>query len=145
MHRYVKHDQKGLTVTELIITIFVVSIFVIAIYQLYTISVTSNIDSRRLSLANDMAYTELRKYPTVASLPSFTCNVDTDKTNVGYTGNGYSVSSTTITNSTTLPNPVVTTTKAFNPKGCSNTVKEVVVTISYGSPAKQVRHSIYVQ
>ena len=146
MFKHIKHSQNGLTVTELIITIFVASIFVMAIYQLYTISVVNNVDSRRLSLANDMAYTELRKYPTAASIPSFTCNADTDKTNASYTGLGYTVSTSTVTSSTTLPNPVVTKISAFNPKGCSSALKEVTVTVSYGStPVKQVRHSIYVK
>lgn len=138
-------NEQGVTIVELLVTIFVTSIFVLAIYELYTFSVTTNADSRRLSIANDMAYKELRKYPDTASIPNFTCNVDTDKTNVSYTGNGYTVTTSTITNSTVLPNPVVTSIKAFRPKGCSNTLEEVVVTITYGNPSKQVRHAAYVR
>ncbi len=62
-------DQKeaGFTVVELLVTLLVASLFIAMFYQLYVTLVQLNAYARRDAAANNLAYANLRRYPTAAS------------------------------------------------------------------------------
>lgn len=59
--------QAGFTVVELLVTILVASLFIGMFYQLYTAMVQLNATARRDAQANDLAFSNLRRYPTGSS------------------------------------------------------------------------------
>lgn len=60
--------QQGFTVIEMLVTVVVAGIFAFMFYQLYVSSVRLNDTARRDAVAGEIAYSNLRKYPTAASV-----------------------------------------------------------------------------
>lgn len=69
-----KNTQSGFTVVELLVTILVTAIFITIFFQSYNTLIQVNADTRTNAQARDLAYTNLRRYPTIASTGK-TCSV----------------------------------------------------------------------
>lgn len=79
-------NEKGFTAVELLVTIVVATLFLIMFYQLFIAISQLNNESRRSAQASDLAYANIRRYPTIASLGdtllTFSCSSsDTDLLN----------------------------------------------------------------
>ena len=68
MQVFKKVSQRGFSVVELMATIIVATLFLIMFYQLFLSISQLNNDSRRGAQASDLAYANLRRYPTISSL-----------------------------------------------------------------------------
>ena len=137
--------QSGFTIVELLVTVITAAMFVAMFYQLYVVLVGINATARNTAQASDLAYSNLRLYPTVVST-GLTCNAGT---NVSTTVNliPTSGSPTAVTNSNYPELGAVTEqlTAQF-PYGCAavyNVVK-LVSTVTYGSTSYKVSYATYV-
>lgn len=131
--RIMTKDQSGFTIVELLTSIIVAAVFVGIFYQMYVILVGVNANARNLSQASNIAYANMRKYPTAAS-----------------TGLTCSASSTSLINSTsntTYPElgPITENVTASFPYGCTAIydVIKLVSTVTYGNNYK-VSHATFV-
>jgi prepilin-type N-terminal cleavage/methylation domain-containing protein len=61
-------SQEGFTVIEMLVTVIVSAIFAFMFYQLFINSSKLNSVARRDALASEIAYSNLKKYPTAASV-----------------------------------------------------------------------------
>lgn len=60
-----KTPQFGFTTIEILVTVIGGGLFVLMFYQLFTALSQSSIENRRFAQASDLAYLNLRKYPTI--------------------------------------------------------------------------------
>ncbi len=137
--------QSGFTIVELLITVITAAMFVGMFYQLYVVLVGINATARSTAQASDLAYSNLRLYPTVIST-GLTCNT---ATNVSSTVNLIpSSGSPTAAVSSNYPElgSVTQQVTAQFPYGCSavyNVVK-LVSTVTYGTASYKVSYATYV-
>lgn len=129
----------GFTLVEAMTTIFVASIFLVTIYNVYILSVASSDDVRRFSVANDLAYANLRKYAN-------------NQTNGGYSCPADGTSTVTVLNSDTtisgIPGAVkqnVTIQPIANCVAYSFVPALVTSTITYGPDNEKVAHAVYIE
>jgi prepilin-type N-terminal cleavage/methylation domain-containing protein len=119
--------QSGFSAVELLITLFIAAAFIATSYQLYSIIIKDGGEARQQAKASNIAYDNLRRYAPQATSP---CSVFTPTpTPTIPTG---SLPSATITVSITCP------------YGTSVSVTKVQVSVTYGTPQKEVVHAIYV-
>ncbi len=137
--------QSGFTVVELLVTIITAAMFVAMFYQLYIVLVGINATARSTAQASDLAYSNLRLYPTVISTGK-TCDV---LTNVNSTVNLIPASGSPVaavdSNYQELGAVTQQVTAQF-PYGCSavyNVVK-LVSTVTYGTSSFKVSYATYV-
>ncbi len=137
--------QSGFTIVELLITVITAAMFVAMFYQLYVVLVGINATARSTAQASDLAYSNLRLYPTVIST-GLTCN---PATNVSSTVNLIPASgSPTAAVSSNYPElgSVTQQVTAQFPYGCAavyNVVK-LVSTVTYGTASYKVSYATYV-
>lgn len=124
-----KQHQAGFSAIELLITLFIAAAFIAAGYQLYSIIIKNGGDARQETIANNIAYDMLRRYS--ADIPP-KCNPSKTASPAPSlpAGNG-------------LSNPQGVTVIYACPYGSTSTVSKVTVTITYGTPQKEVVHAIY--
>lgn len=133
-------DESGFTVAELLVTIIVAALFVGIFYQLYVVLVGVNANARNLAQASNVAYANMRRYPTAASVASvgITC------ASPGGDGN---LKNTTGQN-TTYPElgQITETVTASYPYGCTAIydVIKLVSTVTYGASSYKVSYATYV-
>lgn len=140
-----KNTEGGFSVVELLATIIIGSLFVLAFYQMYVTTTQSNATAKWHATANDLAYSNLRKY---TGRPSFTCdNTSTSTTNLITNPNapGQVLSTSTTASPAQLPGPLVETIRIYAPRGCDPAYPAKIDSIvEYGSPVKKIIHSTYV-
>jgi len=119
--------EAGFSAVELLITLFIAAAFLATGYQLYSIIIEDGGNARTQAKASNIAYDFLRRYTPNATNP---CTPSTPSATIP-AGSLPSPSSATVTIS--CPGTLGT-----------NTVSKVQVTITYGSPAQQVIHAIFV-
>jgi Tfp pilus assembly protein PilE len=120
--------EAGFSAVELLITLFIAAAFLATGYQLYTIILEDGGEARTQAKASNIAYDYLRKYTPNATNPCTSSNL-----------------SPAIPSGSGLPSPSSAAVNISCPSGMgTNTVSKVQVTITYGSPAKQVVHAIFV-
>ena len=131
-----QNKQSGFTIVELLTTIIIATLFVGIFYQLYVVLVTVNANARNVSQASNIAYSNMRRYPTTAST-GLTCS--TSSTNL--------ISTSNVTN-TTYPElgPISETVTASFPYGCTAIydVIKLVSTVTYGSSGYKVSYATFV-
>lgn len=135
-------QSEGFTVVELLVTIIVAAMFVTMFYQLFVTLVQMNADARRNTQASDLAYSNMRRYPTVVST-GLTCVDATTITNL-IPASG---SPTTATDSD-YPElgPVTEQVTAQFPYGCSvnyNLIK-LESTVMYKNNTLTLSHATYI-
>jgi len=127
--------QSGFTVVELLVTIVVAALFVGVFYNMFVILVGVNSNARNISQASNLAYSNMRRYPTAAS-----------------TGLTCSASSTNLVNTTGIDSDypdlgsVTETVTASYPYGCSAVygVIKLVSVVTYGTSVSKVSYATYV-
>lgn len=140
-----RKDQSGFTIVELLVTVITAAMFVGMFYQLFVVLVNINATARNTAQASDLAYSNLRLYPTAAST-GLTCNT---ATNVSTTVNLIPATGSPVaavdSDYTELGSVTEQVTAQF-PYGCSavyNVVK-LVSTVTYGTSAYKVSYATYV-
>lgn len=126
--------EQGFTVIEMLVTVIVASIFAFMFYQLFLSSTRLNDGARRDAVASEIAYSNLKKYPTAAS--------------VGGTANCASPAATTtlLNNTTSYPDlgDVTETVTISWPFACTSPdIVKVESQVSYKGGAKKVSYANY--
>ncbi len=128
-------QQSGFTVVELLVTIIVAALFVSVFYNMFLILVGVNSNARNVSQASDLAYSNMRRYPTAAST-ALTCS-----------GSSTSLLNTTGTDSDYPELGTITeTVTASYPYGCAAVydVIKLVSVVTYGTNSTKVSYATYV-
>lgn len=79
--------EQGFTIVEVIVTLFVITIFLVGFVQSFILLESQRLNTLRQAKASDIAYANLRKYP---SSPIINCNTstvtigDSDQPSLGY-------------------------------------------------------------
>ncbi len=133
-------QQSGFTVVELLVTIIVASLFVGIFYNMFVILVGVNASARNISQASDLAYSNMRRYPTAATVTA------TGITCVSPGGSGNLLNTTGIDSSYPELGTITETLTASYPYGCTAVydVVKLVSVITYGSSSKKVSYATYV-
>jgi prepilin-type N-terminal cleavage/methylation domain-containing protein len=127
--------ESGFTVVELLTTIVVAAVFVGVFYNMFVILIGVNATARNVSQASNLAYSNMRRYPTAAST-ALTC----------------STSSTNLLNTTSIDSDypelgtITETVTASFPYGCTAVydVIKLVSVVTYGTNPKKVSYATYV-
>ncbi len=82
-------DQQGFTVVEMLVTVIVSATFVFMFYQLFISSTRLSDIARRDAVAAEVAYSNLKKYPTAASVTGLAACTSPSPTNTITTNNSY--------------------------------------------------------
>lgn len=135
-------EESGFTIVELLTTIITATLFVGIFYQMFLILVNVNANAKNMTQASDLAYSNMRRYPTAASVitAGYTC------TSVASQGGTALITNTTGTNSSYSDLGSVTETVAVSfPYGCTAVydVVKLVSTVTYGGGLK-ISHATYV-
>jgi prepilin-type N-terminal cleavage/methylation domain-containing protein len=134
-------SENGFSVVELLITLIVGALFIMAFYQIYVVVIQGNAIAKQEATASDIAYSNLQRYTT---RPTFTCDSNTNllaNTNAP----GQIISKVTTQDPPHLNGPLVETVKVYAPRGCDTAYPVKIESIAeYGSPARKVIHSTYV-
>lgn len=149
------NSSDGFTAVELLVTIIVAAMFTVTLYQLL-ISVNSvSTAARNQATASDIAYSNLRKYASASSTPTwFTCSTasgasNTNDVTVNPDATGSTLISGTLTTSASdLPGPISYSVKALATYGCegANDGKPIRVQsiVTYGPQSTVVKHTTLV-
>lgn len=128
-----KHKQEGFTVVEMLVTVIVSAAFAFIFYQLFVSSTKLNDLARRDAIAGEIAYSNLKKYPTAAS--------------VGGSANCASPNaSNTVTTTTTYPDigQVTETIVSSWPFACTNPdIMKLESSVSYKGGVNKVSYVVY--
>lgn len=134
--------SAGFTVVEMLVTVIVAAMFVAAFYQLFVILVQINAQARQTAQASDLAYSNMRRYPTATST-ALACVDSTTVTNL-IPASG----SPTAAIDTDYPElgSVTEQLTAQFPYGCSSNYNliKLVSTVKYNSNMRTVSHATYV-
>jgi prepilin-type N-terminal cleavage/methylation domain-containing protein len=156
MNSFKSHSQAGFTAIEMLVTIIVGALFMLMFYQLYTTLSQNSVESRRFVQASDLAYLNLRKYPSIDAVISK--SYSNDPNNVLLCGSPKTnlESGPPTDPNTGQPTPdgkdvnykflgkVTETVSAVYPFGClNNSVVEVTSQVVYDN-GKVVTHATYV-
>lgn len=156
MSSFKSHSQSGFTAIEMLVTIIVGALFMLMFYQLYTTLSQNSVESRRFVQASDLAYLNLRKYPSIDAVISK--SYANDPNNVLLCGSSkINLEAGPPTDPNTgQPTPdgkdvnykflgkVTETVSAVYPFGClNNSVVEVTSQVVYDN-GKVVTHATYV-
>ncbi len=124
-----KHNQQaGFSVIELLITLFIAVAFLVSGYQLYSVITRDGGESRTQSRASNLAYDYIQRYTSSALAICSEQSILTDQ----------AVSADNLSN-------VLVTVTISCPYGDTPTISKVLVIVKYGSPQKEVAHSVYTE
>lgn len=128
-------QQSGFTVVELLVTIIVAALFVGIFYNMFVILVGVNASARNISQSSDLAYSNMRRYPTAASTALSCSGSSTNLLNVTGVDSSYPELGT-----------ITETVTASYPYGCTAVydVIKLVSVVTYGSNSKKVSYATYV-
>lgn len=132
----IHNNQSGFTVVELLVTVLVAAMFAVMFYATYITIIRVNTDTRRSAQASDLAYANLRRYPTIAS------------TNTGCSSSSTTIRSITDTASTDYPQlgKVTELVTVDFPYGCSDGggLAKITSTVKYKNNTIIMSHAAYV-
>lgn len=136
------NSESGFTIVEVIVTLIIVSLFLTVFFQSFLLLESQRINVARQAKASDIAYTNLRKFPSKPS--TLNCN-QTPIVISTATYNFVAESDTTVIGANTQ------TVTAYAPNGCDSTdttkfkndLVKIVSTVTYGS--ESISHVSYVQ
>lgn len=131
-------DESGFTIIEVLVTLVLAMLFLVFFIQMFQAITAQQLSVARQSAANDVAFSNLSKFPTVSSIAdvgtAYTCgstnNLAADPNAAGTVILNDS-SSFRETNLQNLPeaNQAV---RAYSPLGCSSSLVKVVSRVTYG-------------
>jgi type II secretory pathway pseudopilin PulG len=151
MSKSILHGQSGFSAVEMLITIIVAAMFIISFNTLFLTITQTSAQTRYRSVANDLAYANLRQYVSADAKPTwFVCSTaagssNTNDSTVNANAQGQVLKSGTLTKAaTTLPEPISYSVRALAIYGCSGTNAgkplRVESTITYGPSALVIKH-----
>lgn len=135
-------QSAGFTIVELLVTVIVAAMFAVMFYQLFVTLIQINSGARQATQVSDLAYSNMRRYPTVAST-NLACVNSTTITNL-IPASGSPVSATN-SNYPELGSVTEQLTAQF-PYGCSanyNLIK-LVSTVKYKGNTLTISHATYI-
>jgi hypothetical protein len=148
--------QSGFTAVEMLVTIIGGALFVLMFYQLFTALSQNSIENRRFAQASDLAYLNLRKYPTIDAVVSKSFKNDPNNALLCASSRLALEDGPPVDPATGLPTTdgkdvnfkflgkITETVSAVYPFGCNNnSVVEVTSKIIYDG-GKVVTHATYV-
>jgi len=140
--------EQGFTTLEILVTIIIASMFIITFFEMFTDIVKSNGTITRHVIADDFAYSKLKKYTASSNNPNiwFVCTTNSDAL-VNPNANGLVIESGDVPgNEASLPRPAKYEIRAKATYGCQgvNSGKPVLLTIevTYGEYHEKVYHSV---
>ena len=156
-------DDSGFTIVEMIVTLVLASLFVIFLVQFFLAAGGQQISVERQAAANNLARTNLSKFPRASSLTGYTCDpnttpaANTNNLTINPSANGTLILSNTVNNGSTtreaapaiLPN-VTQEVRAYSPMGCmpsGSGIVKIVSRVTYGyiGQTGEVVYATYVQ
>ena len=156
MNFFRKTPQSGFTAVEMLVTVIVGGLFVLMFYQLFTALSENSIENRRFAQASDLAYLNLRKYPTLDTVVSKSFENDPNNILLCASSKIALEDGPPIDPATGQPTPdgknvnfkflgkITETVSAVYPFGCeNNSVVEVTSKVIYDG-GKVVTHATYV-
>ncbi len=120
--------KEGFSAIELMVTLAIAVLFIMSGYQLFAVVVNRTGETRELSAASNIAYTLLREEGSEYVDVTNDCN---------------SPQNSVFVKTTNLPPPVKIEMKRCKPIADSPIIK-VWTVVTYGNPAKEAVHGIYV-
>ena len=152
--RQILPQSDGFTVVELLVTLIVATMFLVTFYGMFIAINAFNVSAKQRSLADNTAYSVLRKYasPDISPDTWFACSTETGSSNdndraVNSNATGTVIDSGTMTTADTgLPVPISYTVNALALYGCAgaNAGKpiRVRVDLTYGPKSEKITHVI---
>lgn len=133
-------QQSGFTIVELLVTIIVAALFISVFYNMFLILVGINSNARNVAQASDLAYANMRRYPTAATVTG------TGITCASPGGSGNLLSTTGTDSNYPELGTVTETVTASYPYGCTAVydVIKLVSVVTYGSNSTKVSYATYV-
>jgi prepilin-type N-terminal cleavage/methylation domain-containing protein len=125
--------QQGFTVVEMLVTVIVAATFAFMFYQLFISSIMLSDAARRDAIAGEIAYSNLQKYPTSASVSGAANCALPDASNT-----------TTVNNVYPDIGAVTETTISSWPFACTNPdIVKLESSVSYKGSTKKVTYAAY--
>lgn len=129
------NNERGFTVIEMLVTVVVAAIFAFMFYQLFISSTKLNDTARRDAIASEIAYSNLKKYPTAASVTGLAACATPSPTNTE-----------SVTNTYDDIGQVTETIVSSYPFACDNPdILKVESSVSYKGGANKVSYVAYVR
>lgn len=131
------HEQ-GFTVVEVLVTLVLSMLFLVFFIRMFEAINTQQLSTSRQAVANDIAYSNLSKFPTVGSIAdvgtAYTCGssnnlaANPDATGTVILSNSSGFRETNLRN---LPE-VTQEVRAYSPFGCSSELVKIRSIVRYG-------------
>lgn len=157
------HHSAGFTIVEMIVTVVLAGIFLTFFIQMYRATNAQQLSLIRQSTANDIARSNLAKFPTAAALPTYVCSTTSSNNpnNLTINPNAPGTSIPLIAPTATPSGPgevrredtpdnlgtVTQEIRAFSPQGCgANEPIKILSRVTYGYEGQQntVEYATYV-
>lgn len=135
-----RQSESGFSLIELLATIVVSVIFLVSAYQLVGAITSLSVTASQVSIADDLAYANMRQYANGNSPIWFTCDPVNPTTFVTLLSSSSAVNR--------LPSPVSQVVRANAPYGCSGTASGMPIYVesyvTFGPNSRKVIHGTYV-
>lgn len=126
----IRRIEGGFSAVELMVTLFVAALFILSGLQLYGVVVTRLTETRQLSEASNIGYEVLRNEGSEYKPSSVTpCTA--------------SATPTAVNRPSSLPDLAISIERC-KPFADAETIVEVRVKVSYGTPKQEVVHATYI-
>lgn len=153
--RDAQQSNAGFTVVEMLVTVVLAGIFIAFFVQMFRATSAQQSALIRQATANDIARSNLSKFPTVASIAGYTCdtNSSTSANTNNLTINPNAAGTAILSDSQKETDPgtigtLVQTVRALSPRGCSGSYLpvKIVSTVEYGFTGQRdtVEYATYV-
>lgn len=148
--------HAGFTVVEMLVTVVLAGIFLAFFVQMFRATAAQQLSLVRQSIANDIAKSNLAKFPTAGSLTnaptSYVCDTNTTGNTNNLTVSAAVAGTSVLADSQKETDPgtigeLVQTVRAYSPRGCGpNLPIKVVSTVEYGFVGQRdkVEYATYV-
>lgn len=128
------HSSAGFTIVEMLVTVVLAGMFLAFFVQMFRATAAQQTSLVRQSSANDIARSNLSKFPNTSSIPGYTCDSTND-----LSSNPNAAGTQILAAANYEPDPgnlgtLNQTVYAFSPQGCSGshpTIK-LVSRVEYG-------------
>lgn len=142
-------SAKGFSTIELLVALFVAAVFIGAFYQVFTVIDQNNTETRWRAAASDLAYNNMRLYPTVSAVVA-AIEANSETFDCSGTTDGWTIIDEEDTEPVAgIPGPItqtVTVDTPYAPENCS--VVKVESRVQYGTDSldssREVIHATFV-
>lgn len=138
----IRVGESGFTIVEVIVTLTLATLFLAFFVQMFESIAAQQFSTARQATANDIAFSNLSKFPSVDSVNdtiTYNCTAgdQNDLTSTGTkTGTAIPTADYAETNTRGLPNPVQEV-RVYSPLGCGNSLMKIESKVSYGFTSTQ--------